>query len=200
VLGLVLCCVFRVLGVAPVVQWRTLWLVTAALGFATLYLVIPPPEFHGYIEEVQIDSCKRPIDATGDAIPYWEKQIAPDPTTARAGWQEDSREMLRNDDGVILTVAVHRRREIREDQKPWKRGRPVAKLWEPMEMQHSYYARYAGSACEAYGVGTRTILFNDQYFTGYPRNLGWPPRKVINFLDLQTLDAMPAKYSEFATN
>lgn len=200
VLGLVLCGVLRLLGVAPVVQWRTLSVVGAALGLVTLYLVIPPPEFHGYIEEVQIDSCKRPIDAADDAIEYWEKQIAPKPSAARVGWQEDSREMLQDDDGVILGVTVLRRRAIAEDQKPWKKGRPVAKLWEPVEMQHSYYARYTGSACEAYGVGGRTVLFNDQYFAGYPRNLGWPPRKLVNFLDLQTLDAVPAKYREFATN
>ena len=200
VLGLVLCGLFRLLDVAPVVQWRTLWTVSAVLGLVTLYLVIPPPEFHGYIEEVQIDSCKRPIDAADDAIQYWEKQIAPKPSAARVGWQEDSREMLRDDDGVILAVTVLRRREIGENQKPWKKGHPVAKVWEPLDKQQSYYARYAGGGCEAYGVGNRTVLFNDQYFTGYPKNLGWPPRKLVNFLDLQTLDAVPAKYRELATS
>ena len=77
---------------------------------------------------------------------------------------------------------------------------PVAKMWRPVCVQQSCYARYAGSACEAYGVGARTILFNDQYFTGYPRNLGWPPGKLVNFLDLQTLEPVPAKYHEFTTN
>lgn len=101
---------------------------------ATLYLTIPAPEFHGYIEEVQIDSCKRPMDAADDAVQYWEKQIAPTPVP---------------------------------------------------------YARYGGSACENYRSGAPTVLFSDQYFESYPRNLGWPPRKLVNFLDLQTLEAVP---------
>lgn len=197
--GLVLFGVFRVLAVASAVQWRTLWIASAALGLATLYMVIPPPEFHEYIEEVQIDSCKRPIEAADVAIQYWEKQIAPETSAARVGWQEDSREMLRAEDGVILGVTVLRRREVREAQKPWKKGRPVAKLWELVDMHQSYYASYAGGVCDAYGVGARTVLFDDQYFAGYPRTFGWPPRKLANFLDLQTLEGMPAKYREFAT-
>ena len=197
VLGLVLFVGFRVVAVSPTTQWRTLGAFGAALGLVTIYLILPGPELHGYIEEVQIDACKRPTDAADEAMQYWEKQIAPRPSAARIGWQEDSREMLREDDGVILTVTIVRQRAILEAQKPWNKGHLIATLWQPVEMQKSYYAKYGGGACESYRAGTAIQLFNNQYFEGYPRNLGWPPRKLVNFLNLQTLESVPAKYSSF---
>ena len=42
------------------------------------------------------------------------------------------------------------------------------------------------------------VVFNDQFFNGYPKNLGWPPRKIINFLNLQTIQPVPEEYRKFA--
>jgi hypothetical protein len=44
---------------------------------------------------------------------------------------------------------------------------------------------------------TRAILFQDRYFYGVPTNLGWPPKKVLHFLDLQTLEAVPDSYQTY---
>lgn len=197
VLGLLLFAAFRLLSVSPARQWRTLWVCSAILAIVTLYLILPAPEFHGYIEDVHIDSCKRPIEAVDDAIRYWDQQIAPRPADARPGWQEDSRDMLQNDDGVVLTVTIVRSRKVAEKQKPWDKGRATAEEWQPVDTQKSYYARYAGSVCGNYGAGTRSVLFNDQYFYGYPTNLGWPPTKLANFLNLQTVEPVPEKYRKF---
>jgi hypothetical protein len=197
-LGVVLFAISRLSNSSTKRQWQILVASSALLAVVTLYLILPAPELYGYLQDVTIQSCKRPIDVADDAIRHWNKQIAPRPGAARLGWQEDSREMLQDDDGVILTVTIIREKKVLEAQKPWNRGQVVAKEWQPVDMQKSYYARYAGSVCGNYGTGTHSVLFNDQYFYGYPRNLGWPPRKLVNFLDLQTLESVPDKYRDLA--
>lgn len=198
VLGAVLFAVSRLSNSSPKRQWQTLLGCSAILAAVTLYLIMPAPEFHGYLQDVTIQSCKRPIDVADDAIAHWNKQIARRPSAARAGWQEDSREMLETDSGVIVSVTLIKEREISEKQKPWNKGQVVAGAWEDVNADKTYYAQYAGSSCAAYPSGMHAVVFNDQFFYGYPKNLGWPPRKIINFLDLQTISSVPAKYQKFA--
>lgn len=200
VLGAVLCVIFRSLRSSPKTQWWVLLGTSAILAVVTLYFIMPSPEFHGYLEDVTIQSCKRPIDVADDAIAYWNRQIAPRPAAARQGWQEDSRAMLQADLGLILNVTIVRARMIAEAQKPWNKGRLVAAPWHNVNAGNAYYAPYGGSSCAAYRPGMQMVVFNDQFFNGYPKNLGWPPRKIINFLNLQTIEPVPEKYRRFTNN
>ena len=194
VLGLLLYAVCRLLGVSPAWQWRTLLTCGAALAGVTLYLVMPGPAFHGYIEDVQINSCKPPIDALDGAIKYWERQAAGREFTGRPGWREDARTLLQNDNGVVLDVLILRQKPIFEERKPWNQGHVAVSDWQAVNTPKTFYARYAGGSCANYPAGTRSLQFNDLYFYGYPKGLGWPPRKVPDFLDLQTLELIPDIY------
>lgn len=196
-LGVVLFAISRLSNSSTKHQWETLIGSSALLAVVTLCLILPAPEFHGYLQDVTIQSCQRPIDVADDAIAYWNKQIAPRPAAARQGWQEDSREMLQVDPGLVLTVTIIRQRMLFEAQKPWNKGDVVASAWQGVNADKTYYAQYASSSCVAYPAGSRTIVFNDQFFYGYPKNLGWPPRKIVNFLNLQTVEPVPERYRKF---
>jgi hypothetical protein len=190
-LGLILFVIFRALPASPAQQWVTLLVCCSILVMVTLYLIMPGPDLRGHIEDIQIESCKQPIEALYSATRYWEGQTALRPAAARSGWQEDSREMLQNDNGVILGVLIIREKAIFEEHKPWNRGRIVAADWRTVNAQKTFYARYAGGSCANYATGRRSLQFNDLYFYGVPRDLGWPPRKAPNFLNLQTLESIP---------
>lgn len=194
VLGAILAVFCKAVGLPVAIQWHVLWICGTLFGLVVLYLIMPGPEFHGYIEDVQIESCERPIDVADDAIRYWRGQIAPRPEAARPGWEKDSREMLAQDGGIVLTVTITRQESISEERKPWNKGSIQAGGWQDVGTQKTFYARYAGGSCDAYPAGTQTKLFDDLYFYGYPKNLGWPPQKVVNFLNLQTLEPVPAEY------
>jgi len=197
VLGVLLFGIVRLMRLSPARQWQAIWVFSLMLAIVTCYLIMPNPELRGSLEEVQINSCKRPLQAADDAFGYWDKRLAANQAAARPGWKEDSREMLQNDEGVILDVAIARTKKLSEERKPWNKGHILTSSWHTDDMQKTYYARYAGSSCTDYATGARAILFRDQHFYGYPANLGWPPKKVDNFLDLQTLDLVPVQYQAF---
>lgn len=197
-LGLILWGVFRLLRVSPEAERGVLWTCGAALVVVTLYLIMPGPAFHGNVEDVQIQSCKPPIAALNDAVRYWDRRL-PGTQGVRPNWREDSRAMLQKDNGVILDVLILREKPIYEERKPWNKGRIVPSAWQAMNAPKTFYASYAGGSCANYAAGTRSLLFNDLYFYDYP-NLGWPPRKVPNFLDLQTLAPIPAAYRRAAAS
>ena len=197
ILGALLCAIFKLLHVSAARQWQAIWMTSLLLVIVTSFLIMPEPELRGDLEEVQINSCSRPVDSIDEANAYWDKQLAPRPDAARPGWKEDSREMLQNDDGVVLAVEVIQSKTLRTERKPWNSGHILASDWQPVNAHKSYYARYAGGSCSDYAAGTRAILFQDRYFYGVPTNLGWPPKKVPHFLDLQTLDAVPDSYRTY---
>lgn len=189
-LGLLLYVVVRFLQLSPTQERRVLWICCGALAIATLYFVTPGPVFDGYIEDVEIRSCKPPIQALGDAIKNWNERIAAAQVAARPGWQEDSREMLQNDDGVILDVFVIRARAVYRERKLWNKRRKLTSDWQMKDERKAFYARYAGGSCANYPVGKRALQFNEIYFSDTPY-LGWPPRKVPTFLNLQMLQVLP---------
>jgi hypothetical protein len=199
-LGGLLCGLCKLLRVFPSRQWQGIWICSLILVVATLFLIMPKPALRGDLEEVQILSCRQPIEAADEASRYWDARMASRPDAARLGWREDSREMLQNDAGVILGVDIIRARTLFEARKPWNKGNILASGWRPVNAQKPYYARYAGGSCTDYPTGTRKIVFNDRFFDSVPNNLGWPPKQVANFLDLQTLDSVADRYRRFSAD
>jgi MFS family permease len=199
-LGGLLCGLCKLLRISPSRQWQGIWICSLILAFATLFLIMPKPVLRGDLEEVQIHTCRRPIEAADEAGRYWDTRMASTPGAARPGWREDSRDMLQNDEGVILGVDIIRAKTLREERKPWNKGNILASGWRPVNAQKSYYARYAGGSCSDYATGARAIVFNDLFFYGVPSNLGWPPKQVANFLDLQTLESVADPYRRFTAD
>jgi hypothetical protein len=128
------------------------------LVIATSFLIMPKPELRGDLEEVQIDSCRRPVESIDEANAFWDNQLAARPDAARPGWKEDSREMLQNDDGVVLRVDVVRAKTLRAERKPWSSGHILASEWQPVSSQKSYYARYGGIMLGLRGRVTRSFV------------------------------------------
>jgi hypothetical protein len=193
-LGALLGLVFRLLRVSAERQRLGLWIAALTLVIVTCFSVMPGPQLRGDIVEIQIAACGRPAEMIDGAYAYWDRQLAPRPEAARPGWKDDSREMLQSDDGVTLAVDIVRSRTLNEERKFWNSGHILASEWQSMNSNETYYARYAGGSCSDYAVGTRAILYVDRYFYGIPADLGWPPKKVPHFLNLQTIDTVPDPY------
>jgi hypothetical protein len=194
VLGLLLFGFARLTHLSPARQWQAIWAISLLLAIVTCCFVMPGPDLRGSLQDVQINSCERPLEKADDAVGYWNKRLATNRSAARPGWEEDSREMLKNDTGVILDVTIVRTKTLTEERKPWNKGHVLTSGWHGEDSHKTYYARYAGGSCSGYSIGSHAILFHDQHFYGYPTNLGWPPKKVDNFLNLQTLDSVPLQY------
>ena len=124
ILGALLCAIFKLLHVSAARQWQGIWIASVSLVIATSFFIMPEPELRGDLEEVQIDACSRPLDSIDDANAYWDRQLAPRPDAARPGWKEDSREMLQNDDGVVLAVEVIQSKTLRRTQALEQRPHP----------------------------------------------------------------------------
>jgi len=98
---------------------------------------------------------------------------------------------------VALEVMVVRKLGIYESRKPWDKGGISARGWYPENEQKSYYAQYAGGACEDYPLGSRSVRFVSYNPPGMAGNAeNWPPRELPSFLNLLSLGPVPAEYQK----
>ncbi len=197
-LGLVLYLLSRPLHFSAARQWQVLWASGAILAVVTLSFCLPGPVFRGFLLDAQIQGCKPPEQVADDAIAYWEKRVAGVTWAApRAGWQDDARHRLHEDQAVALEVMVVRKLGIYESRKPWDKGGISARGWYPENEQKSYYAQYAGGACEDYPLGSRSVRFVSYNPPGMAGNAeNWPPRELPSFLNLLSLGPVPAEYQK----
>jgi hypothetical protein len=115
----------------------------------------------------------------------------------RSGWQADSRLRLRVDDGAVPALTVFRQMNVYESRRPWNKGNLSSSQWQLMGNQKNYYARYAGGSCAAYPLGFRSVYFIP--YSSVVPTIGpqdWPPREPADFLNLQTIEPLPAEYND----
>jgi hypothetical protein len=94
--------------------------------------------------------------------------------------------MVRETPGVVVELHVARTNVIVQHRKPWNAGAVSALGWNRMGDSRDYFG---GGTCDSYPRGKQVLLA--------PRGEGsgkWPPDDLPNFLGLQTLEAVPARY------
>jgi hypothetical protein len=135
------------------------------------------------------------------AIEYWNKRVsAVTWASPRLAWQAEARQMSEVDDGAVLNVVVMRRNRLYAQMKPWNKGRIMASGWQIANEAKSYYVPFPG-ACTDYPTGGKSVHFapyDISVLTSGAKD--WPPKKISDFLDLQTLDPVPGEYQEFIGN
>jgi hypothetical protein len=200
-LGLVLHAICRVLRVSEKRQWQMLWTASAVLAVATLYFCFPRPALRGELIDAHVRGCEPPAQRVDTAIDYWRKRVS-EVTWAspRPDWQADARQMSEVDDGTVLNVVVARRNRLFEQMKPWNKGRIVASGWQIANEPKSYYVPFPG-ACTDYSIGENSVRFVPYDLSSLTNGAtDWPPKKISDFLDLQTLDPVPGEYRKFVGN
>lgn len=88
ILGLLLYALIRASYLSPSRAWQMLFVCCLTLTLATLYFVMPGPALRGYLQEVQIESCQKPVDQSDEAVKYWEAALVKSRSPAtRANWK-----------------------------------------------------------------------------------------------------------------
>jgi hypothetical protein len=196
VLGLLFGLVVKLLPLSAATTWKALFGTCAVLASATLYFCLPKPEIVGDVIEARVQSCRTAANAMPDAIADWDKQIA-HVTWAppRAGWRASTASMLEDDPGVVLELRLDRTNTIYRQRKPWNRGRIIAGGWRPSQETRSFFARFAGSSCDAYPNGMSGTYFPQSE----DKPALWPPTNLPTFLNKQALGEVPAEYSKLVS-
>lgn len=120
-------------------QWHfALFVVALFIGSAivcstTLYLSLPDDQYQGSILDSTISKCE-----------------------ASSSLKRPAAETV---PGVVLTVQLHRNRNILEKRKPWNRGQLALSEWQPERGVARFLARYAGETCDTYPIGQRRSFF-----------------------------------------
>ncbi len=169
---------------------KALVVASVALAAVCLYFSMPEPRYFANVVDAEILGCAAPDSLKDKAFEYWDGQVA---KVARppshAGWKEDFDRMVAASPGVVLDVRVARETKLYENRKPWNRGSFVAHPWGAGDAPTRYFARFAGASCEAYPAGKHALYLG----TGEGTKL-WPPEVLSNFLDLQVLEPLPARF------
>jgi hypothetical protein len=187
VLGIVLGTLFRFLPVERAFNLKALCGGAMLVALVTLSFSMPEPRVVAYALDAELEGCTSPEASAPEAIQYWERRVAAAPwATPRGGWKESAPQMLRNSGGVVLHLRVRRTNPIREHRKPWNRGYIDAAGWRTEGESRAFYARYAGSACDAYGAPRTSV-----YYDTMQSSTDWPPREPGGFLDLITVRRVP---------
>jgi len=157
-LGLVTGLVARRLPLQPGARWELLGASCLALALLVLYSAMPDPKLCGEIIDAEVRAC-----------------------TAHAG-QTDAPQ-LASDPGVVLEMHILRRRGIYETQKPWNRGKLLARPWQDGDETKPFFARFAGDSCDGYTRLSRRVFY---------------PTSGPAALELQVLRPVPEEYLRFA--
>ena len=169
-LGLVSGLVARRLPLQPGARWELLGASCLVLALSVLYAAMPEPKLCGEIIDAEVRACMPP---TGEA--------QAEPTPAR-------------DAGVVLELHILRKRGIYENQKPWNRGKLLARPWQPGDETKPYFARFAGGSCDDYTALSRRVF----YPTPEPARTSASADALPGALQLQLLRPVPEEYLRFA--
>jgi len=185
--GLVLGSVFRVLPFSDILRTQALLLCCTLLGVGTLWFCLPEPKVVSRIVEATIEGCRPAGELLPARIAHWEGRIAAVTyAPPRDHWREDTGRMLRETPGVVVELNVARSNVIVQHRKPWDAGSLTALGWKRMGDSRDYFG---GGTCASYPRGKQVLLA--------PRGEGsgkWPPDDLPNFLGVQMLEPVPARY------
>lgn len=187
-LGLVMGVASRLLGAGLARQRQVLVTAAAVLSLGTLYACLPEPETEGVLIEGSVQTCQLPAELEEAAIQDWQRRIEAAPWgQPRDGWREGVDRMLRDADGVVLTVDVQREDRVLRHRKPWNAGRKTVAGWTQANEARRYYAAFAGRDCASYS-GPIQILY-----VRYGQGSGvWPPDDAPNFLGVARVEPATA--------
>ena len=189
-LGAVLGLVAGAIRLPAPVGRKALLVTTTVLAAACVYFSMPPPRYYANVVDVEIVGCAPPESIRDKAMEYWDGQVARVTwASPRAGWKQDFDRMVESDPGVVLDVRVLRESKLYENRRPWNRGTFVANPWGAGDAPTQYFARFAGSVCDGYAKGQHAIYLA----TGENAKL-WPSEVLSNFLGLQVLEPLPARF------
>jgi hypothetical protein len=186
---------------AAILNWRipaflaTLIVSGAALTAADLYWRLPEDRAQGFIVDAEVRGCDIPAALVGEAVARWERSNVADAgwRSPRAGWKEELPRMLENDRGVVLTLLVHRKRDVAEQRKPWNTGELSATRWDSVEKVDRYFARFAGPTCAGYPSGGRRFFSPE-----WEASAVSPPDVLPSFLGMFVLQDVPPRFQPFA--
>lgn len=197
--GLVLGFLFRILPIADTFRVQMLSLCCATLGLGTLWFALPDPAVKARVIDATIASCRPASELMPERITHWEERIAAVTwASPRENWREDTRRLLREYPGVVVTLSVQRSNAILEHRKPWNRGKLTAEGWKRVSESREYFG---GGGCDSYPRGRKVLLApvtQPRKLDNGP-NAAWPPDDLPNFLGVQVLEAVPADYLRLIT-
>jgi hypothetical protein len=169
---------------------KALVVAAVALAAVCLYFSMPEPKYYANVVDAEIVGCGTPDTIKHQAMDYWDDRVGKVTwARPRAGWKQDFDRMVAASPGVVLDVRVLRESKLYENRKPWNRGTFFARSWGAGDVPTQYFARFAGSSCESYPAGQHAIYLG----TGEDAKL-WPSEVLSNFLDLQVLEPLPARF------
>jgi len=194
-LGLILGLIVRALQLSERLAAKALAAVAAVYALTCLYFSQPEPQFYATTLDAQIWSCAAPASLKDKAFEEWEERIQRVTwSPPRANWKEDFPRMLEADPGVVLELKVSGARRLYANRKPWNRGTFFARKVATAEVPDKFFARYAGSSCDAYRSGTQVTFLA----TGETSRL-WPAERLTVFLGLQIVEPLPQRFAELAS-
>jgi hypothetical protein len=122
----------RRLPLQPGARWELLGASCLCLAASVLYASMPEPKLCGEIIDAEVRGCTPPaVDAV---------------------------QALASAPSVVLELHVLRRRGIYETQRPWNRGKLLAREWRTDDETQPYVARFTGESCEGYTNLSRRIF------------------------------------------
>jgi hypothetical protein len=165
------------------------------LGGALLYWRPPEGRWQGLLIDAEVRGCDPPSAFASEAMARWTDPLSEEAAwrSPRSGWKEDVPLMLEKDRGVVLTLFVHRKRDVYEQGKPWSDGRLRAHGWKSIGELEPYFARFAGPSCDGYPLGARRFFSPEWEASSVS-----PPDILPTFLGLRVLQDVPPQFRSFA--
>ena len=166
--------------------FRLTVLVTAVvIAVFGIVLAIPEPHIAGEVVRASIVRCDAPAKLVPAALSRWQgfegrRSVGANPLST-----------VPRDDGVVLLVRVHSRKEFYRHRESWRYGTVTAGSWMADDRQEQVFARYAGSDCRAY-----TPISDTLFAKKWEASSVSPPANLPAFLGLCVVEPVTQDWSQ----
>lgn len=195
-LGAVLGAIVAAVRPRPGVARALLASAAAVGGLAILVTALPEPEHTALLLDAKLRACAPAISWRDRAFATWDRRLAINSwATPPPAWRETFERAAAS--GSVLTLDVSRHRDLGRGRRPWNRGVLEATPWtagQARRMQRPEHV-YMDGNCAHFGEGAAGVYV--AHSVG-PERDSYPPADPARFLDMLTLEAVPADYAPFA--
>ncbi len=122
--------------------------VAVAVAIVTLIHSFPEPADLGTVVEARVVRCEPAGRLVPAAVAEWKRQIAAGwVRSLRRGWEADVPALLERDPGVVLILRIERQVRVKENRKPWNRGKMTRRVKAGDGSESAFYLRGAAPDC-----------------------------------------------------
>lgn len=170
------------------------------VGGGSLYMTVAEFDPTIRLVDAEIVGCEKIDELLASQAKHWSEGDAANPRPrARPNWEQDIRDMVRAEPGVVLTMRIYRQAWVREQRWSWGDVSQSVDNWKSINETKQVFVAIADSVshspCQGFTLGERrfsSVIWEETTSKDF-----LPTEKISRFLWLPVLQQVPPEYVQY---